>query len=154
MNRNRLLLIGGLSLVVAGLIGGSLTGSGSAAGGWWDGHMSGMPMMGWTGGNTAPLIPGAEEVIVELDEFVFIPVEVTLEAGTESNLTAVNEGSLVHDLTIPSLGVRIVVPPGGRASAGLRGLASGSYPFLCTVPGHAEAGMTGTLIVEQQQDRG
>lgn len=153
MIRDRLLLIGGLALVVVGVVGGSFAGSGPAVGGWW-GPMSGMPMMGWTGGNTAPVSLGAEEVMVGLDEFVFTPAEVTVPAGREFNLTAVNQGALVHDLTLPSLGVSIVVPPGGRASAGLRALASGSYSFLCTVPGHAEAGMTGTLIAEETEDGG
>jgi uncharacterized cupredoxin-like copper-binding protein len=113
-----------------------------------------MPMMGWTGGNTAPVFPGAEEVMVGLDEFAFTPVEVTVAAGREFNLSVVNEGALLHDLTIPSLGVSIAVPPGGWASAGLRGLAPGSYPFVCTVSGHAEASMTGTLIVQKTQDGG
>ena len=27
-------------------------------------------------------------------------------------------------------------------------LAPGTYTFLCTVPGHAEAGMEGTLVVK------
>lgn len=154
MRRDRLPLIVGLALIVAGLIGGALTGS-STSGGWW-GTTGGMPMGGMMGGMmgrfgaNAPSIPGAEEVVVILDEYAFSPNEVKVAAGEEFNLTVENQGTMIHDLTIPDLGLTVAVRPGEGASAGVpAALAPGSYQFLCTVPGHAGAGMTGVLIVEE-----
>jgi plastocyanin len=36
----------------------------------------------------------------------------------------------------------------GSASTTLKGLEPGEYTFYCTVPGHREAGMEGTLVVK------
>jgi uncharacterized cupredoxin-like copper-binding protein len=46
-----------------------------------------------------------------------------------------------------SLNFRLGINPGDSASGGLRVDAPGEYRFYCSVPGHADAGMRGTLIV-------
>lgn len=61
-----------------------------------------------------------------------------------------NRSVLRHDVAIKGHGVFAkgkIVPKGGvsRASAVLK---KGIYTFLCTVPGHAAAGMKGTLVVK------
>ncbi len=143
------MLLAGLGLVTVGLMGMSLQ---APAGGWegWGGMHA--PMMGWWGGGSssqeAAPIPGALTVEVEATEFVFEPNRVVTGAGVVVNITLVNRGSVLHDLTIPTLGVHLVAGPGETTAAGLSGLIRGEYPILCTVPGHAEAGMEGVLVVE------
>ncbi len=110
------------------------------------------PMMGWWGpGGTssqgmAP-IAGAPTVGVEATEFAFEPNRVVTDAG-EVNIALVNRGTMLHDLTIPALGVHLAAGRGETTTVGLSGLNRGEYPILCTVPGHAEAGMVGVLVVE------
>ena len=67
--------------------------------------------------------------------------------GEAVNLTLVNAGDLRHDLVIPDLGVRLAVAPGRQATTGIEINEAGTYRFLCSYPGHAEAGMTGVLTV-------
>ena len=54
-----------------------------------------------------------------------------------------------HDIAItgPVNGKGAVVGKGGTSSFKVT-LKAGSYTFLCTVPGHAAAGMKGTLTVK------
>jgi uncharacterized cupredoxin-like copper-binding protein len=52
---------------------------------------------------------------------------------------------MMHDFTIPSLGVHVVAQPGATVTFGVTFASPGAYEFFCTVPGHATAGMHGTI---------
>lgn len=142
----------GAVLLAAGLLGLGL----SAVGGAWGGPDGSPPpwshgwMHRWMHGAPAtlpaPPVPGAPEVEVVARDLSFSPAELRVEAGTTVNLVLRNEGAVLHDFTIPSLGFRLEAPPGETAAASLTVPTPGRYPFLCTVPGHAEAGMTGVLV--------
>lgn len=145
--RDRRLLIAGLVLVAAGVIGMSMTGP---WGGWWGGMHHG-PMTGWWGGEatrSAPVISGAPAVVVEGVDFAFEPDRLEVPANEEFYLTLVNRGALLHDLTIPDLGIQVVARPGESATVGVVAQQPGEYRMLCTVPGHTEAGMVGKFVVE------
>jgi plastocyanin len=61
-----------------------------------------------------------------------------------------NPAPLEHDVAIEEDGKQIAVSQRiteGKTSVSVD-LAPGTYTFLCTVPGHAEAGMEGTLVVK------
>jgi plastocyanin len=61
-----------------------------------------------------------------------------------------NPAPLEHDVAIEQDGKVIAASPRiteGKTSVSAD-LAPGTYTFLCTVPGHAEAGMEGTLTVK------
>lgn len=145
--RDRRLLVVGVVLVTAGLVGMSVAGG---WGGWWSGMHHG-PMMGWFGGEPAtrsnPAISGAPTLVVEAVDFAFELNRVEVATDQEFNLTLVNQGALLHDLTIPDLGIRVVARPGESTTVGVTAQPPGEYLMLCTVPGHAEAGMEGWLVV-------
>jgi len=109
------------------------------------GHMGGYAS-GGTVGDAA--IPGATVVTITAADLTFSPTELRLPAGREVNLTLVNRGQVLHDLTISGLGVHIVAGPGESRTVGLRGLTPGRYEGFCSVPGHAQAGMRVTVVVE------
>jgi uncharacterized cupredoxin-like copper-binding protein len=92
-------------------------------------------------------VAGAPDIAVVTRDFSFSPTEVTVSAGTTVNVVLVNGGDLLHDLTIPALGFRVEALPGTRASASLTVTSPGRYEFICSVPGHREAGMEGVVIV-------
>jgi plastocyanin len=60
-----------------------------------------------------------------------------------------NPSALEHDVAIEQNGKQIAISETiakGKTSVSAD-LAPGTYTFLCTIPGHAEAGMEGTLTV-------
>jgi plastocyanin len=61
-----------------------------------------------------------------------------------------NESSVQHDIAIQGNGVNAkgAVGVNGHVSEFKVTVKPGKYPFLCTVPGHAQAGMKGTLTVK------
>ncbi len=56
-----------------------------------------------------------------------------------------NSGKLQHDFKIA--GKKTALLNGGQSATLTVTLKKGSYPYSCTVPGHAAAGMKGTLKV-------
>ncbi len=146
---HRRLLIVAVALLAGGLLGMLTTGGGPgwSFNGWWAAHHTGM--MGWPAAGPATAeISGAPTVDVSAFEFGFEPSRVTVPAGQSVNLALINDGALYHDLTIPDLGFQLGAQPGQSARGGLAGAAPGEYGFLCSVPGHADAGMVGVLVVE------
>ncbi len=90
----------------------------------------------------------AGPVPVELSEFALSPEVVTVPAG--GSLAVTNEGSQIHNVMVE--GTDLVTPDlatGESATLDLSSLAPGEYTILCHIPGHAEAGMTGTLVVAE-----
>lgn len=63
----------------------------------------------------------------------------------------VNESSVPHDVTVEGAGGKELGATKqitkGHATLKLSGLKAGSYTFFCSVPGHEQAGMKGTLTV-------
>ena len=60
-----------------------------------------------------------------------------------------NQSSTAHDVSIQGNGVDVtsdIVENGGTTSVSAN-LTPGTYTFECTVDGHADAGMKGTLTV-------
>lgn len=56
-----------------------------------------------------------------------------------------NRGEVRHDFKIAGKKTRLIAP--GRSATLKVRLKRRSYRYLCTVPGHADAGMRGTLRV-------
>ncbi len=121
-----------------------MMGGGMGAGMMGSGHMGAFG--GTSSGTTAP-IAGAPTATLTATEFAFSPTEITL-AASGANLSLVNKGAVLHDLTIPALGVRVTAAAGQTATVGLRGLPAGRYAAYCSVPGHAEAGMRISVVVQ------
>jgi len=75
----------------------------------------------------------------------------TLEANAgKVTITMANPSHLSHSVAIEGHGVDTegqVVGPGGTSTASAA-LTPGTYTFYCTVPGHRQAGMQGTLTVK------
>ena len=143
------LLIAGLILVAVSACGPAVQGSSGSRSGWFGQHMTGYGHMGWSDStpSSQSTIIGAREIIVTSTEFGFSPSEITGTVGESINVVLVNDGSVIHDWSIPELGVRIVANPGQQAAAGFTLDAAGTYEAICSIPGHAEAGMIGTLEV-------
>lgn len=131
-----------------GMLGGTgMMGSAHMAGG-----MMGRAIGGCLGAAPAGAAPiaGATEVRVRATNFAFTPNEIRLPKNEATNLTLENPAAsgVVHDLTVPGLGIHVAAGSGQTATVGLRGLAAGRYDAYCSVPGHADLGMRATVIVD------
>src|SRR5690606_5064933 len=68
--------------------------------------------------------------------------------GPGGRLAVSNDGSMVHNLAVRDHDlVTADLNAGASEVLDLSSLAPGSYELFCTIPGHAEAGMTTTLHV-------
>lgn len=116
---------------------------------------------------------GVREIRLRMtDQIRFEPAEIQVEAGVPVRLVIDNsEAASIHDFSVKAIPVTDVNHE-GEADVGHSGMDSaddydlhlalesgtdgvleftpteaGEYEFMCTVTGHAEAGMKGTLIV-------
>ncbi|HET7234875.1 MAG TPA: cupredoxin domain-containing protein [Actinomycetota bacterium] len=77
-------------------------------------------------------------------EFKFDPATLSVPADEEITVELVNGGTIEHDFTLDEASVLIAVPATETGSASFS-VPAGTYTFYCSVPGHREAGMEGTL---------
>jgi plastocyanin len=101
-----------------------------------------------SGEDQAPApVENADEIRVQATEMAFTPAELDLAAGEHVNVTVANDGQLFHDFVLDEAGVHLNLDPGEQASAALTLDEPGTYQAICTVTGHADAGMILTVDV-------
>jgi plastocyanin len=115
-------------------------------------------------------------VTVTATDFKLTPASLTLRVGQPVELTFINRGATPHNWAVAGLTashlrlmsrpnglpavflhemiaqvarghVLIVAGPNQRAAIRFTPATAGRYHTLCTLPGHAELGMVGTLVV-------
>lgn len=92
-------------------------------------------------GNAAPAV-----IDVELSEWAVTPSMIEVPEGG-ATLRVTNKGAMVHNLSIPSLGVKTPdLQAGETAEIEVDG-ATGQYDALCDIPGHAASGMTAMVVI-------
>ncbi len=89
----------------------------------------------------------AREVSVDASNFQFDPDELKISANEEIALDLKSEDG-PHDFAVDGLGLVADVGAGGDTVQRLRIDQPGSYTFFCTLPGHRDGGMEGTLTVK------
>jgi uncharacterized cupredoxin-like copper-binding protein len=88
----------------------------------------------------------AAQTVTSFDIY-FEPKEISIPANTDVTFTLPNDGAAAHDFSIDELGIQVALPPGETQTVVVNA-PPGSYEYYCNVPGHKEAGMVGTLVVE------
>jgi uncharacterized cupredoxin-like copper-binding protein len=110
------------------------------------------------GGDVSNAVPasagadGVQHLTLEVgNNMSFQPSSVIVKAGQPVELTLHNGGDNAHDFSL-SAGVAqpvMLSAAGGQtASATFTVNSPGTYSFDCSMPGHAMAGMRGTLIAQ------
>jgi plastocyanin len=99
----------------------------------------------------APAAAGALSLAANPEgQLKFDQSSLTAKAGTVS-INFTNMAPLAHNLTIASSsGATLGATPtfqGGSKALTIK-LSAGTYKYYCTVPGHRQAGMEGTLTVQ------
>jgi len=120
--------------------------------------------------------PAALELGLPATDFRFEPASMEVMAGQQVTVTMDNQGTLEHDFVIQEIPVEKTAAESGVGATAshtmdemeiepavhmgaMPGLSSsvtfvptkpGTYEYFCAVPGHKEAGMVGTLIVQER----
>ena len=94
-----------------------------------------------------PTLPaaGADSLTVIGTEFAFDPADLVLNPGAE--LTLDNQGLVIHNLEIEGVEGFIIEAEAGQQATDTITASPGEYVIFCSIPGHRDAGMEGTLVV-------
>jgi nitrite reductase (NO-forming) len=97
---------------------------------------------------TAAAAPAANlptSISITASEFKFSPTSLQVPAGQKISITLDNKGAVEHDLTIQSAGFTLLAKPGQSATKEFTFDKPGVFDFICSIPGHKDAGMQGTI---------
>ena len=113
-----------------------------------------------SGGGGAASTEATSELAISAVEFAFEPDAWTVVADTEATVTLTNDGGVDHNWTVLEAGVTITseeefdpatvvtatedTAAGGSGTAAVT-LPAGTYQVICTIAGHFDSGMAGTL---------
>ncbi|WP_050182602.1 cupredoxin domain-containing protein [Domibacillus robiginosus] len=100
---------------------------------------------------------------INADDFTYSPLEINVKKDQAVTIRFDNIGQVEHDLQLDGLnaelieagshhsgeeeGVHIHAQPGEQSSIIFKPLENGTFEFYCTIPGHKESGMVGSLKV-------
>ena len=96
-------------------------------------------------GGTVPTPPGTT-LTVEESEFKIVPQDLTARPG-RLTFQIKNVGTVEHNFVVEGTAVKVESIQPGETQTAMVDLAAGTYRMVCTIPGHEEAGMVGTLEV-------
>ncbi len=106
-----------------------------------------------TGARFSAPAPAGGTASVVLEDFRFNPNRIDARVGAPLTVRLTNRGTERHDLNFESLhmpglgGVESILSPGETRMITLTFDRPGTHVFICTLPGHAAAGMTGAAYV-------
>ncbi len=95
--------------------------------------------------------PGAAQTVatgtIEIESFDlgFKPAAISVPAAGSYEVKFVNTGSIMHDVTFAD-GTKVTADA-GKTATGTVVIPAGGLGFICSVPGHEQAGMAGRVTV-------
>ncbi|MEX1169693.1 MAG: multicopper oxidase domain-containing protein [Chloroflexota bacterium] len=93
-------------------------------------------------GGSAGAVVGAVEI--EAFDLGFTPGAIEVDAPGRYEFTLNNTGTIPHDITFPD-GTTSGMIEGGKSATFEVDVPAGGLTFICSIPGHAQAGMEGTV---------
>lgn len=105
---------------------------------------------------------------LNMTDFAYSPNQFVVPAGREISLDIANNGAVLHNFILMKAGTspdhgfdktdekniywKIELVPGQSVSTSFTSPSEpGDYLIVCSMPGHYQAGMTGTLVVVAEQ---
>ncbi len=104
------------------------------------------PPVSGSGAGPSGQTSAASTIQVKGGEFFFRLSTKSIAKPGKATFVFTNIGHVAHDFKIDGE-VTPLIQPGQTTKLAVTFTKAGSYPYLCTVPGHAEAGMKGTFSV-------
>ncbi|MDH5225379.1 MAG: multicopper oxidase domain-containing protein, partial [Actinomycetota bacterium] len=105
-----------------------------------------------TAGDGQAAAGGPVTVEVTLTDFAIEPAGIEVAAGADITFTVMNHGQAPHTFGVVVDGQTLETPSidaDATATLDVPALVAGEYETLCTVPGHDELGMVGTLTATE-----
>jgi len=97
--------------------------------------------------------PTATAVVVA-EQTRFDTSNLSVESGKTLGLVLVNRDPAAHSFDIDGLGIHVQMPPDSATIVTIAAAAPGTYEFYCALLGHRDAGMAGTLTIQQDAAEG
>ena len=101
---------------------------------------------GGGGGGGGQVLGNLEISSVDSVDLGFDPEELVVDTAGAYEVRLTNDGAIPHDITFPD-GQKAVAVSGESASVVVQVPADGLH-FICSIPGHADAGMKGKIMVK------
>jgi len=95
---------------------------------------------GDTAGETSPAV-----VMVDI---AFQPTEIVIPADTDVTIQLTNNGVAIHNFVVDELSIHSGDFTSGQSGSVTVNAPAGSYQYYCSIPGHKDLGMVGTLTVQ------
>ncbi len=135
----RLAIVVGLTL--------ALTGCANAGAAAWTYAPASAPIAAAQPTTSASAQPAAasDKISIEAFDLGFKPATLSVPAAGTYQVEFHNTGSTLHDLTFAD-GTTLVAE-GGKTVSGTVAVPAAGLAFLCSIPGHADAGMKGEVMV-------
>jgi len=89
-----------------------------------------------------------EAMALNAVDIAFQPNTMTIPAGQDVTINFTNMGQLPHNFHVDELGVASSDLESGASEVLTINAAAGTYQYYCSIPGHKDAGMVGTLTVQ------
>lgn len=103
--------------------------------------------MGGGHNESSDVADDARRIEVTATSFEFDPDEIRVDVGENVAIVLTSE-DILHDFTIDELDAHVAADRGETEEGGFTADEPGRYTYYCTVAGHRDAGMEGTLVVE------
>jgi uncharacterized cupredoxin-like copper-binding protein len=114
------------------------------------------PGQGQPQAKATPAAQVSPEAKIVATDLKFTPPTIQAKVGQPLKVVLENKGVIEHDLAFPTLkadkasgALKVVAKPGQAVTLEFTPTAKGSYEYVCTIPGHKEAGMKGTITVAE-----
>jgi nitrite reductase (NO-forming) len=104
-----------------------------------------MPGMGGSNAAGGSTVASGGTLEIQAYDLGFKPSQLSVAAAGSYQVKFVNTGAIQHNMTFAD-GTKIVAEAGQTATGNVNVPAAG-ITFLCDIPGHAQAGMTGAITV-------
>lgn len=99
--------------------------------------------------NGTATVTAGKPLTVDMGDLWFKPNTITVAKGTPVTIDLVNTASsTTHNFSLDAFKVNVTVNAGAKGTAKFTPTQAGTYYFYCNVPGHAQGGMVGKLIVK------
>jgi len=88
------------------------------------------------------------ELVISGSEFKFDPAVIEVNAGDTVRILYINDGRRKHNFVLDAFGIRTAnIAPGESVVIEFVADKIGEFKFWCSLLGHRERGMEGTIIV-------
>jgi nitrite reductase (NO-forming) len=95
--------------------------------------------------NSQPPVSAEGKIFIEAFDLGFTPAMPSVPSAGTYEVEFKNAGSALHDITFAD-GTTITAE-GGKTATGSVTIPAGGIAFLCSIPGHADAGMKGEVMI-------